>query len=251
MRAVLAVLLGVMVGVGLGQLPDVKAPTAPVAAARGAMTISVMTRARPEGHRLAYDDLTQREVPGDVVSASHITPVDAARLVGSVLREPVDVGDALTWSHVRRGPWGDAVASCVARVSPEVAKQSNAAMVAAAAQFTPLSPETVAAEALPVPEEVLVVVGSLKAGETIRGSHLRVTRAPPGLTTRSWVPAAALRDVRGAQVLVPLAEGDALLWQAIDSNKVPMSVLACAAAVDRAGADAQVQAAKRLLEKKP
>lgn len=212
--------------------------------------VLVATADLGSGTRLDLSHVRTLELPEKFVSDSNVIADDRWLVLNQQIEEQVLAGNPLVWSMFVRAE-GVALNDCLEAVGPQAASAGTSAAEAAAAEFAEqrrsISPSTI-----PTPPAqagsiaVVAVTRDVEAGELIPLSALRTVALPDGLFTLSYVPSAQLRTVAGARAILPLVEGDPVLWQMIDDPRRPQSLTACRAAAARAESKARAASARTL-----
>lgn len=205
----------------------------------GSKKILAISAARLErGAVLKLEDLTARVEPVSLVTDASVSEADLQFVVGKAITSPLIRGNQLTWTA-----FADRKANAeVMRCADSVEKNYEAFLLTKAREqlksraFDALAEDSIVAP-LPPPEkdatEFAVVVAARDVPEysTLKAEDLVVRRIPAGLFTPSMVLEPDRMSLVGASVLVPLQEGDLLLWQFLRNPVAPRSARTCARAI--------------------
>lgn len=189
------------------------------------------------GTAVTFEQISQRSLPEQFVSAAYVLPEDATLVVGKKVSLSLKAGDPFTWSTFADVSSRDAAIACVKGIKAAVDSEGSTAMDEALKK-TATGPEPAEDPAVPAPVvdaqsmvEVVVAARDLEPG-ALASADLTVARVPAYLVTTSWVPSAEKESVAGARLLVRLQAGDAVWWQMLDDDEHPATTAGCTALVD-------------------
>lgn len=241
-------ILGAVIGFFLGAAAVGVYTARRLEQARAPSAISV-TSDLVEGTVLERTHLEEREVPTQFQSDSLVPAEQLDALIGRPLTRNAERGDLLRWAMVVSRPREEVTRTCAERIAPEV---ERATLAEAEAVFARLSarPRLGSVARLSDPPatgsvDVLVAATDLTGTEPITEEDLEVVAMPARLVTPSIVLAEDRSSLIGAQVVLPIAQGDPLLWQFLGRQESP-GVPGCVATSLSVGESARKVSAREL-----
>ncbi|HYV46625.1 MAG TPA: SAF domain-containing protein [Myxococcaceae bacterium] len=216
-----------------------------------------------QGATVKLDDLSQRPLPEQFLSGSAVSLADAPLIAGRKIGLPVLAGDVVRWAHFTAPTPPELLRACGHDVLPKVEQATAAARERSLAELQKNMGAVPPAAAVPPADgpgdgEVLVAKEDIPEGSALSAGALARRRMGGGFVTPSNIPAKDLDRIAGARVLVPVQQGDPILWQTLDTPDHPRSRASCIRQVTEAIAkerkrviEAEAEAFVRAQEAKP
>ena len=195
-----------------------------------------------EGNVVTMEQISQRSIPDQFMTAAYVTPDQARLIIGKPINFPLLAGDPLTWSAFADLSRHAAVQDCATAIKPEV-DAAGASTLASLVEELRVGGAT-PPEASPMPEPAPDAEGNVEVVTAVRGltpgvigsTDVIVTKVPVRFVTKSWVPGSERATVVGARLLVTIQAHDAVWWQMLDDPTHPATASGCTDAVARAQA---------------